>query len=153
MCGSVRARRTLREVNPEMANDADQQTIDEVLAAEAARLHAIETRDWDALDRLLGDDLSYVHSDTGLYEDKAANLATLHASPRSYIRRDLRVRPYGDVAVLTGEIDITIDAIQDVSPEQHIFSFATQVWVKRDGHWQMVVFQATMIKAKNAPVS
>lgn len=134
-----------------VTNDADQSVIDEVLAAEKARLEAIRTKDWDALDRILGDDLSYVHSDTGLYEDKAANLATLHASPRSYVRRDLRVRPYGDVAVLTGEIDITIDAIENVSPEQHIFSFATQVWVQRDGRWQMVVFQATMIKAKNAP--
>jgi ketosteroid isomerase-like protein len=134
-----------------MAIDTDQKVIDEVLAAEAERLHAIRTRDWDALDLILGDDLSYVHSDTGLYEDKAANLATLHASPRSYVRRDLRVRPYGDVAVLTGEIDITIDAIENVSPEQHIFSFATQVWVQRDGRWQMVVFQATMIKAKNEP--
>lgn len=135
-----------------MANDADQRVIDEVLAAEAARLRAIDTRDWAALDLLIGDDLSYVHSDTGLYEDKAANLATLHVSPRSYVRRDLRVRPYGDVAVLTGEIDITIDAIENVSPEQHIFSFATQVWVKRDGRWQMVVFQATMTKAKNQPL-
>jgi ketosteroid isomerase-like protein len=135
-----------------MANDADQRVIDEVLAAEAARLRAIDTRDWAALDLLIGDDLSYVHSDTGLYEDKAANLATLHVSPRSYVRRDLQVRPYGDVAVLTGEIDITIDAIENVSPEQHIFSFATQVWVKRDGRWQMVVFQATMIKAKNQPL-
>lgn len=136
-----------------MTNDADQQVIDEVLAAEASRLRAIKARDWDALNQLLGDDLSYVHSDTGRYEDKAANLVTLHESPRSYVRRDLKVRPYGDVAVLTGEIDITIDAIENISPEQHIFSFATQVWVRRDGRWQMIVFQATMIKAKNEPQS
>ena len=132
-----------------MADNMDQQVIDEVLEAEAARLHAIDSRDWAALDLLIGDDLSYVHSDTGQYEDKASNMTTLQASPRSYVRRDLKVRPYGDVAVMTGEIEITVDAISNVSPERHIFSFATQVWVKREGRWQMVVFQATMLKAKN----
>lgn len=132
-----------------MSDQAAQSVIDEVLAAEAARLRAIDERDFAALDLLLGEDLSYVHSDTGQYEDKASNMAMLQASPRSYKRRDLRVRPYGDVAVMTGEIDITVDEIKGVSKERHIFSFATQVWVKRDTRWQMVVFQATMLKAKN----
>ena len=136
-----------------MASDADQEAIEEVLATEAARLHAIDVRDWHALDRILGDDLSYVHSDTGRYEDKATNLATLRESPRHYVRHDLVVRPYGNVAVLTGEIEITIEALENISPEQHIFSFATQVFAKRDGRWQMVVFQATMIQAKNQAVS
>jgi ketosteroid isomerase-like protein len=120
-----------------------------VLAAETSRLKAIDDRDWTALEMILADDLSYVHSDTGLYEDKAANLLTLKASPRSYKRRDLKVRPYGDTAVMTGEIDITIDALPDGTAEQHIFSLATQVWVRRDGRWKMVAFQATMLAAKN----
>jgi Domain of unknown function (DUF4440) len=132
-----------------MPERADESVIDEVLQAEAARLRAIDERDWAALDLLLADELSYVHSDTGRYEDKAANLETLHASPRSYVRRDLNVRPYNDTAILTGEIDITIDALSDGTPEQHIFSFATQVWVHRDERWQMAAFQATMIAAKN----
>ena len=136
-----------------MADSNDQEVVDEVLATEAARLHAIDIHDWEALDQILGEDLSYVHSDTGQFEDKAANFATLKASPRHYVRHDLVVRPYGDVAVLTGEIDITIEAIENVSPEQHIFSYATQVFVKRDGRWQMVVFQATMLKAKNQPAA
>jgi hypothetical protein len=131
-----------------MTDQANESLIEEVLAAEAARLRAIDAQDWAALDLLLADELSYVHSDTGVYEDKAANLATLHRSPRSYVRRDLKVRPYHDVAILTGEIDITIDALPGI-PEQHIFSFATQVWVHRDGRWQMAAFQATMIVAKN----
>jgi ketosteroid isomerase-like protein len=134
-----------------MADEAGLRTIEEVLAAEAARMTAIDARDWPALEMILGDDLSYVHSDTGIYEDKEANLVTLKASPRSYKRRDLKVRPYGDVAVMTGEIDITIDALADGTAEQHIFSRATQVWIHRDGRWQMIVFQATMIAAKNRP--
>jgi ketosteroid isomerase-like protein len=132
-----------------MVDNMNQAVIDQVLQAEAARLSAIDARDFDALDQLIGEDLSYVHSDTGQYEDKAANRHTLRTSPRSYKRRDLKVRLYGEVAVMTGEIDITIDAIPDESPERHVFSFATQVWVLRDGRWQMVVFQATMIQAKN----
>ncbi len=134
-----------------MTNQADEAVIDQVLAAEAARLQAIDDRDWAALDLLLADDLSYVHSDTGRYEDKASNMATLQASPRSYKRRGLKVRPYGDAAVMTGEIDITVDALPDGTPERHIFSFTTQVWVLRDGRWQMAAFQATMLAAKNNP--
>jgi ketosteroid isomerase-like protein len=133
----------------EMTEQADVSVIDEVLAAEAARLQAIDDRDWAALDLLLADDLSYVHSDTGRYEDKVSNMATLKASPRSYKRRDLKVRPYGDTALMTGEIDITVDALPDGTPERHIFSFTTQVWVKREGRWQMAAFQATMLAAKN----
>jgi hypothetical protein len=96
-----------------MTNQADDSVIDQVLAAETARLQAIDDRDWAALDLLLADDLSYVHSDTGRYEGKASNMATLQASPRSYKRRGLKVRPYGDAAVMTGEIDITVDALPD----------------------------------------
>jgi hypothetical protein len=134
-----------------MADDdrAADKIVEEVLGAEAARLAAIDTRDWAALELILGDDLSYVHSDTGVREDKAANLATLHQSPRSYKRRGLKVRHYGDTAVMTGEIDITVDALPDGSPERHVFSSATQVWVRREGRWQMVAFQATMIPEKN----
>jgi hypothetical protein len=76
-------------------------------------------------------------------------MATLQASPRSYKRHGLKVRPYGDTAIMTGEIDITIDALPDGIPERHIFSFTTQVWVLRDGRWQMAAFQATMLAAKN----
>jgi hypothetical protein len=115
-----------------MTNQADDSIIDQVLAAEASRLQAIDDR-----------------ADTGRYEDKASNMATLQASPRSYKRRNLKVRPYGDAAVMTGEIDITVDALPDGTPERHIFSFTTQVWVFRDGRWQMAAFQATMLVAKN----
>lgn len=132
-----------------MSNQRDDATIEEVLAAEYARLRAIDEQDFEALDRLIAEDLSYVHSDTGEYQDKAAIIERLHNSPRSYKRRDLRVRLYGEIAVMTGEIDITIDAIAGVSDEQHIYSFATQVWIRRDDRWQMIVFQATMLKDKN----
>jgi ketosteroid isomerase-like protein len=132
-----------------VTEQADELVIGEVLAAEAARLQAIADRDWAALDLLLADELSYVHSDTGRYEDKAANMATLQASPRSYQRRDLTVRAYGATAIMTGEIDITIDALPDGTPERHVFSYATQVWVHRDGRWQMAAFQATMLAARN----
>ena len=73
----------------------------------------------------------------------------LQASPRSYKRRDLKVRPYRDTAIMTGEIDITVDALPDGTPERHIFSYTTQVWVHRGGRWQMAAFQATMLAAKN----
>ena len=132
-----------------MSDQADQQVIDEVLEAEYARLRAIDEHDFDAHDLLIADDLSYVHSDTGEYQDKPALIERLHNSPRSYKRRDLRVRLYDDIAVMTGEIDITIDAIPGASDEQHVFSRATQVWIHRDNRWQMIVFQATMIKERN----
>ncbi|MEO8621329.1 MAG: nuclear transport factor 2 family protein [bacterium] len=54
---------------------------------------------------------------------------------------ELRVRPYGNTAVVTGKVTISEGA--NVPPIEERF---TQVWVRRDAVWRMVTSQITIVK-------
>lgn len=85
---------------------ADQQS---ALESQAARLRATIEEDIDALATYLSDDLTYSHN-TGWIETKAEYLATVESKTLDYVSavpRDVEVRIYGDIAVLTGLADMT----------------------------------------------
>ena len=72
-------------------------------AAERARCDAMVAVDVAALDQLLSDDLSWIHS-SGKQDDKRSLLAMI-AADAPYISIDLsdqRVRRYGNVAISNG---------------------------------------------------
>ena len=129
------------------AYGTDEQTVKEILQAEEDRLAAIHASDWSRLSELLGDDLTYTHM-SGLFENKDENLAALKERPRVYKREGLAVRSFGDVAVLDGLIHVTMDPSPDGTPGRQLHGRVVQVWVRRDGRWQMVVFQATALPAE-----
>lgn len=86
--------------------NAEQQS---ALDAQAARLKATIDADIETLRTYLADDLSYSHN-TGWVETKAEYLATVDSETLDYISatpRDVEVRIYGDIAVLTGLADMT----------------------------------------------
>ncbi|MCL2396169.1 MAG: nuclear transport factor 2 family protein [Acidimicrobiaceae bacterium] len=124
--------------------EADEQVISEILEAEQERLAAIHASDWSRLSELLGDDLTYTHMN-GLSENKEENITALQARPRFYEREGLSVRTFGDVAVLHGLIHVSMDPSPDGTPARQLHGRVTQVWARRDGRWQMVVFQATAL--------
>lgn len=126
---------------------ADQQVVKEVIAAEEERLAAIHASDWTRLSDLLGDDLTYTHM-SGLFENKDENIAGLKARSRIYKREGLSVRPFGDVAVLDGLIHVSMDPAPDGTPARELHGRVVQVWARRDGRWQMVVFQATAMPSE-----
>ena len=79
------------------------------LDAQAARLKATIDADIEALETYLADDLSYSHN-TGWVETKSEYLATVESATLDYqsaTPRDVEVRIYGDIAVLTGLADMT----------------------------------------------
>jgi hypothetical protein len=119
----------------------DDESAREVIAAEEARCRAIIESDRATLDLILGDDLTNTHS-SGSSEDKAANL-NRSATPGSntYSRANLKVRVYGDTAVMTGDMDIHFPDAPDGTPGRLMPSVALQVWVNRDGRWQLVAIQ------------
>lgn len=55
---------------------------------------------------------------------------------------DMKVRPYGNVAVVTGRV---IEKIRSKDRESTIQYRRTTVWVKRDGRWQCVSFHGSRI--------
>jgi ketosteroid isomerase-like protein len=115
-----------------------------VRAAELARFKAQTTGDLTALDALLGDDLVYTHSNA-LVDSKASYVESMRSGALKYQTiepRDMKVRVYGTTAVITAAARIT--AISKGQPVDNQLRY-TDVWVLRDGRWQMVGWQSTRL--------
>jgi len=92
--------------------------------------------DAKALAPLLADDWMLTHSD-GKVEYKTGYLAKLGTGSRvntSITNEDLKLRRYGDMAVITGAS--VQSGIGDGQPFSGKFRF-TRVWIHRDGRWLM----------------
>lgn len=119
-----------------------------VLADEAAKLNrqwmqAYVEHDTAFLERYLSDDYVSTFPD-GRVLDKRGEIASLKSGGVAITDmrpREMNVRIYGEVAVITGQSTIraTVDG-QETSGE---FRF-TDVWVKQNG-WQAVASQVTRI--------
>ena len=121
--------------------------VEEIGAADADRYAALVAGDLAAVARRLGDDLSYTHS-SSVVDTKEAYLDALRSGKvvyRQTERSDVKIVPYGCVGVMTGRGDfkVTLDG-KDVDVPLRF----TNVWVMRDGRWQMVAWEATRIPAK-----
>ena len=116
-----------------------------ILKAEEERCRAINEQDWDSLESLLADDLSHTHMN-GLTQDKPTYLEGVKGRPRTTSRRDLKVRLYGNVAVMTGiQVNIMVrDGVENTTDMQGL-----QVWVKNDNRWQQTAFQCSRISPPN----
>ena len=120
------------------AADAEQA----VRAAELARFKAQTTGDLQALDGLLAEDLVYTHSSAQV-DSKATYVGSMKSGALKYQTiepREMKVRVYGDTAVITAAAHIT--AISNGQPVDNQLRY-TDVWVLRDGRWQMVSWQST----------
>lgn len=115
-----------------------------VKAAEMARFTAQTTNDFKALDALLGDDLTYTHSSAAV-DTKATYIESMRSGAVKYESiepRDVQVRVYGTTAVITGAGRFKVTARGQALDNQLRF---TDVWVLRDGRWQMVAWQSTRL--------
>ncbi|MEH3036436.1 MAG: nuclear transport factor 2 family protein [Sphingomonas adhaesiva] len=113
-----------------------------ILAAEDRRRAATVAGDIATLDALFADDLVHIHSNA-LVHDKAGILAHIGAR-RAFVaieRGPLRVRRYGDVAVLTGRLT---NHLTTPDGPRVLDGMATQVLRREDGAWRFVNFQLTL---------
>ena len=114
-------------------------TADDALKAEDLRYAAQANRDFDAMGRLYGDDLVYVHS-TAVVDNKPSYIerqrSGLHY--RAMRRSDVTVRVYGCLAIITGkgDFDVTQNG-QDSNP--HLLF--TSIWAKRGPNVQFVSWE------------
>jgi ketosteroid isomerase-like protein len=119
--------------------------------AEVAKAHqsfqiAWAKYDVSALDRLFSDDLIWVHRDGGI-SDKATMIATFKRRgmtiPQS--ESDLRIRVYGDAAVVTAR-----HFNRDNENEKKMHTIViNEVWAKTsDGGWKLVSLNGTEATAK-----
>ncbi len=116
----------------------------DLVRLEERRAAAIESSDLAALADTLGDDYFHVLA-PGKVVTKADYVEMIRRSPRSPHRGELRVRLYGDTAIIEGDLENHIGAPGDVS--RVIPAYCTQVAVHRDGRWQFVSYILTQKRA------
>jgi ketosteroid isomerase-like protein len=116
----------------------------EIRAVEQRRFDAMVRGDVAALDEILAEDLTYVHT-TAALETKADFLRRLRTGDLKYETigpESQEVRVYGSTGVVTG-----IARVRVLSGGQpHMFGMRyTDVYVKRGNRWQMAAWQATRL--------
>ena len=114
----------------------------EVLSADDRRFEAMRKGDWPALEAVLADDLTYVHS-TARLESKAEHVGNLKAGKPHYrgiAPRDRRARVHGGVGVVNGVSEMHVE--RD-GKEQHFTVRYLAVYAKAGEHWRLIAWQST----------
>ena len=121
-----------------------QQAEQEIRLRETRRFEAMVRADLATLDEILADDLTYTHA-SGAHESKAqfiANLKSGQVKYESLTPEDTHIRLYGSAGVVTGMARVTVQ----VGGERKSFRLRyTDVYVKADGRWRMIAWQATRL--------
>ena len=119
-------------------------SLKDVEAVERARFQAWIHADTAAMRPMLGDDLVYCHS-TGQCQNKEQIMAAIGARETIYHKMDvmeMKPRAVAGAVVINGKLSIQAEAGGQVSTFHGIY---TDVYVKRDGRWQMVSWQSTRL--------
>jgi ketosteroid isomerase-like protein len=117
-----------------------------VLKAYRALDNAQLKKDRATMERLMSDDYSYTHSN-GKVADKAQDITETMSPDINWTdskTEDVKVRTYGDVAVVTGQVTLTGSAKAYRSGPRRF----TKIWVKHDGRWQNIGGQTTLVPSK-----
>jgi ketosteroid isomerase-like protein len=122
----------------------------QVLAVEQARTTALEHSDVAALERIMADDVTYIHA-SGKVDTKSSYLAAIRSGQLHYISwraRNLRIRVIGDTAVITGEYAVNVTDSRVQQTPFHINILILTVYAQRDGRWQQIAWQSTRDSGK-----
>ncbi len=118
----------------------------EVLQAMNAMDQAEAKRDKAALERLHADEYLY-HGSNGKAYTKAQSIADTMAATTTWTDRKndgLKVRIYGDVGIVTGTTTLAGTSTEYQTGARRF----TRLFIRRDGRWQELGGQATLIPAK-----
>jgi len=114
------------------------------LEFQSERFAAMVAADTERLEEFLADDLSYAHT-TGLVETKQQFLQTIESGVIDYQRivpGDVRVRIYGEVAVMVGTAELQV--VANGSPVRARIGFL-DVSRRVGGAWQLVAWQSNRL--------
>lgn len=126
--------------------DADQRAAAEVIKVEDEANQGWLNGRVDVLDRIWSDDIAYTSGDGEIVSkaDFLNSLRTGELKVHSIAHSDIRSHVYGDTVVLTGYSRSRIEANGKISTGPRRF---TNVYVKVDGRWQLVVHQVTLVRS------
>ena len=116
----------------------------EVMRAELQRYEAQTQDDFVAMERIIGDDLVYIHS-SAVVDDKSAYIGSMRAGTVKYRTMrllDSQIRVYDCIAVMTGtaRFEVTVKGT-----ELTVDLRFTEAWARRGGDLQFISWQATRI--------
>ncbi len=123
-------------------DSAQQSGTAEIRELESATSRAILAGDVDFFDRTLADDFTHT-SASGRLRTKAEWMQGRKPGQTPYVSyeiENLKVRLYGDVAVVTGLAKAEWKENDEVESGRYQI---IRVWAKRDGQWKAVAFQST----------
>jgi hypothetical protein len=129
---------------PDLQASDTAETTKALVALDGERADAQVQRDFAVLDRLLADDLTYVHA-SGLVQNKADFIADLKSNKRLYKsikNSDVNVRVVEGAAVITCRSELQI---VHEGKENDISVRVTEVYAKRNGTWQLIAYQSTRV--------
>ena len=127
-----------------LSSASAQDVQDQLKKLEMDRAAAVVKGDVEALEKSTADDYSLINVN-GQMSDKSqmiSNFKSGQTKLTSDVVSDMKVRVYGDTAVVTGKADIKGTLGGKDATGQIRF---TRVYVKKDGRWQSVAFQQTRI--------
>jgi uncharacterized protein (TIGR02246 family) len=134
-------------VNVAGAQSSEVEARQELIALEQRWAEAIRAGDADAIAPIFADELTYTGPD-GRRRTRAEELEALRsgdADVSEFETKDVEVRLYGDVAVVFGEhTEKSTYRGEDTSGRYRW----TEVFVKRDGRWQVVAGQIAKVVAE-----
>ena len=113
----------------------------EIDRLEDERYGAMRLRDLATLDRLLHEDLLFVHS-SGFTDTKSSYLAGLRDGRLEYLRlqrKDQLTRVYGPVALVLNRVRMSA-LIRGIPMEAHSRDLA--VWLRTDDAWRLIAHQS-----------
>ena len=130
---------------PAHAQKASPQEREVLKASQALGEATSMTKDRGTMERLYANDYSYTHSN-GTVLNKMQEIAAVMSPDQAWTGHktdDLKARIYGNVAVVTGLSTLTGSSKRYASGPRRF----TEVWLRRNGHWQLVGGQTTLVPA------
>jgi len=126
-----------------------QSPVEEVKAAEKKRFEVTVKGDYKALDDLLAEDLIYVHSNGNVDNEKAflEGLTTGRSKYLSIEPITMNARALGDFVFVDGRGKFQVQSNGQVND---LLLTYLDVWVKRNGTWQMVHWHSARMPAPAA---
>jgi uncharacterized protein (TIGR02246 family) len=114
----------------------------EIRSAEQQMHDAYVKHDVPLFASLYADDATFTYN-TGEVVNKAERVKRFTAPFADLSDKLQSIRIYGDLAIVNDRSDYS------ASNKEHIAIQITRVWLKRNGKWQVVSFQSTLIKNAN----
>jgi ketosteroid isomerase-like protein len=123
--------------------DSDATTSQTLQAMEKAWLNAEKNHDTATFETIVADDWIAINPD-GKHQNKADRAAEIKAShTTSAAMGDMKVRVFGDAAVVTGTDDENSMEDGKQSTDHYVW---TDVFVKRNGKWRAVASQTAQLR-------